>query len=292
MRAVRILYLSLVGLVACGSSGRDGHGVDASSPDAEATHDAAPPIDTSRVYAHSGSTLFRIDTQNLGTIQIGAMTGLGTQSLTDLAIDKNDQMVGITLNKIYTIDANTGTVTLIKDLSANARNLTSLSYVPADVNDPNSDDILVSANSFGDVFRIDPMAGTATQIGSYGTLPGGRVGSSGDIVAVRGLGIYATVDVTDPSSSPDPNANDYLAVIDPATWTATTIGTGTGFNNIFGLGYWAGKFYGFVDDKTNHMGRIIEIDPNTGKGTELLAGAQEWYGAGVTTAAPVGRTAP
>jgi hypothetical protein len=251
------------------------------------THDGSPPVDGSRVYAHSGSTLFRIDTQNLGTVQIGAMTGLGTQSLTDLAIDKDDHMVGITLDKIYTIDATTGAVTLIKDLSQSAQNLTSLSYVPRDINDPNSEDILVSANSAGAVFQIDPSSGMATQLGSYGTVPGGRVGSSGDIVAVRGLGIYATVDVTADPAHPDPSANDYLAVIDPATWTATPLGTGTGFNNIFGLGYWAGKFYGFVDDKTAHMGRIIEIDPNTGKGTEILAGAQEWYGAGVTTAAPI-----
>ena len=183
---------------------------------------------------------------------------------------------------IYTIDATTGAVTLIKDLSQSASNFTSLSYVPADINDPNSDDILVSANSFGDVFQLDPSSGTATQIGNYGTIANQQVGSSGDIVAVRGLGIYATVDVGTTA-----NSNDYLAVIDPATWTATPLGTGTGFNNIFGLGYWAGKFYGFVDDKTTHTGRIIEIDPNTGKGTEILSGAQEWYGAGVTTAAPI-----
>jgi hypothetical protein len=281
VRAVRILYLSLAALVACSPNNRDGNQPDAAGPDAPSRPDA-PPAETSRVYAHSGSTLFRIDTQNLGTIQVGAMTGLGTQSLTDLAIDKNDHIVGITLDKLYTIDATTGAVTLVKDLSQSATNFTSLSFVPKDLNDPASDDILVSANSFGDVFQIDPATGTATKIGSYGSVASGRVGSSGDLVAVRGLGIYATVDV---GTAPD--SNDYLAVIDPLTWTATPLGTGTGFNNIFGLGYWAGKFYGFVDDKTAHVGKIIEIDPNTGKGTEILSGAQEWYGAGVTTDAPV-----
>jgi hypothetical protein len=286
VRAVRILYLSLAGLVACGPTNRDGNGPDASSADAPAGHDGTT-IDSSRVYAHSGSTLFRIDTQNLGTIQIGAMTGLGNQSLTDLAIDKADHMVGITLDKIYTIDATTGAVTLIKDLSQNARGFTSLSYVPTDLDDANSEDILVSANDHGDVFEIDSNAGTATIIGNYGTVALGNVVSSGDIVAVRGLGIYATVDIYDPNTHQNVGT-DHLAVIDPAdNWKATPIGTGTGFDNIFGLGYWAGKFYGFVDDKTNHTGKIIEIDPNTGKGTEILSGAQEWYGAGVTTAAPI-----
>ncbi len=276
---MRILYLSLVALCACGPSNRDGSAAPDASTSGGSGQDAAP-ADTSRVYAHSGTTLFRIDTQNLGTIQVGSMTGLGTQSLTDLAIDKSDHMVGITLDKLYSIDSNTGAVTLIKDLSQSAKGFTSLSYVPSDLNDPNSTDILVSADSAGNVFQIDPTAGTATKIGSYGTVALGKVVSSGDLIGVRGLGIYATVDVgTEP--------NDYLAKIDPATWTATPIGTGTGYNNIFGLGYWAGKIYGFVDDKTSHSGKIITIDPNTGAGTEILSGAQEWYGAGVTTDAPI-----
>ena len=279
MRAVRILYLSIIGLVACGPSNRDGQGgPDAASSDSSSGTDAAG--DGSKVYAHSGGTLFRIDTQNLGTIQIGNMTGLGTQSLTDLAIDKADHMVGITLDKIYTIDATTGTVTLIKDLSQSAKGFTSLSFVPSDLNNSASDDILVSANDQGDVFQIDASAGTATKIGSYGTVALGKVISSGDLIGVRGLGIYATVDV-------GTETNDYLAKIDPTTWKATPIGAGTGFNNIFGLGFWAGKIYGFVDDKTTHTGKIITIDPNTGAGTEILSGAQEWYGAGVTTDAPI-----
>ena len=145
------------------------------------------------------------------------MTGLGTQSMTDLAIDKADHMVGITLDKLYSIDATTGTVTLIKDLSQSASNFTSLSYVPTDLDDPNSADILVSANSFGDVFKIDPTAGTATKLGSYGTLPGGRVGSSGDID--RRARTRHLRDGRYPIGSRDPNAPDYLAKIDPATWT-------------------------------------------------------------------------
>jgi hypothetical protein len=266
-------------LCACGPTNRDGQ---PAAPDASNSGSGtdAQTVDTSRVYAHSGGTLFRIDTQNLGTIQVGTMTGLGTQSLTDLAIDKSDHMVGITLDKIYTIDPNTGTVTLIKDLSQSAKGFTSLSYVPSDLNDPASEDILVSANDQGAVFQIDATAGTATQIGSYGTVALGKVVSSGDLIGVRGLGIYATVDV-------GMETNDYLAKIDPTTWAATPLGSGTGYNNIFGLGFWAGKIYGFVDDKTTHTGKIITIDPNTGAGTEILSGAQEWYGAGVTTDAPI-----
>jgi hypothetical protein len=279
---MKFLYLSL-SLLACGSSGRGGQNPDARGADGHAGGDGSNGI-TSRVYAHSGSVLYRIDTVNFGTVQIGAMTGLGSASLTDLAVDKNDHMVGVTLNKLYSVDATTGAVTLIKDLSQSTHNPTSLSYVPADLNDPNSADILVTADSVGDVYQIDEMTGSASKLGSYGTVALGKVVSSGDLIGVRGLGIYATVDVGNGSGSA---ANDYLAKIDPTSWTATPIGTGTGYNNIFGLGFWAGKIYGFVDDKTNHTGKIISIDANTGVGSEILSANIEWYGAGVTTDAPI-----
>ncbi len=275
-RAVRILYLSLVtGVIACGPGNRD-HGTGADAPPGGGDSGTA---DMSRVYAHSGSMLYRIDTQTLSTVPVGPMTGLGTQSLTDLAIDKADHMVGITLDKLYSIDAQSGAVTLVKDLSQSARGFTSLSYVPTDLNDPASADILVSANDQGDVFQIDPTTGGAMKIGSFGTVALGKVISSGDLVGIRGLGIYATVDVgTEP--------NDYLAKIDPVTWKATPIGSGTSFNNIFGLGYWNGRFYGFVDAGTG-KGKVVLIDPNTGAGTEIAAGSERWYGAGVSTDAPV-----
>jgi hypothetical protein len=277
---MRILALSIpLALVACGPDSRGNSG----GPEVDASTSGGADgqnVDMSRVYAHSGTTLYRIDTMSLQAIQIGTMTGLGTQSLTDLAVDKADNMVGITLNKLYSIDATNGTVTLIKDLPQNAQGLTSLSFIPTDLNDPNSADILVSANDQGNVFQIDPSTGSATMLGSYGTVAAGKVISSGDLIGVRGLGIYATVDVgTEP--------NDYLAQIDPVTWKATPIGTGTGYNNIFGLAFWGGTIYGFVDDMGAGAGKIITIDPSTGAGHEVLGGSIRWYGAGTSTDAPL-----
>src|SRR3569623_1352024 len=255
--AVRILTWCTCALLvtACGSPSR-GPG-DTSVAATTNQHDAPPNTgDLSRVYAHSGTTLYRIDTHTFAPQMIGNMTGLGTQSLTDLAVDKDDHMVGITLDKLYAIDATTGTVTLVKDLSQSANGFTSLSYVPADLNDPGSADLLVSANDQGDVYQIDASTGTAAKIGSYATV---NVGTE---------------------------ATDYLAKIDPVTWKATPLGAGTGFSHIFGLGYWAGTFYGFIDAGAG-AGKMVTIDQNTGAGTLINAGVQRWYGAGVTTDAPI-----
>jgi hypothetical protein len=218
-------------LAACGPSERTGGN---EQPDAAVTQGDGQQQypDTSRIYAHSGSKLYQVNNQTLAAVEIGTMTGLGTQSLTDIAIDKSDKMVGITLDKLYEINATTGAATLINDLSASAQNFTSLSYVPQDLNNSASPDILVSANSFGEVYQIDSFSGTATMLGDFGMQGTKQIGSSGDLIGVRGFGIYATVNV-----GTDTTAQDYLASIDPQTWAATVIGSGTGFNDIFGLAY-------------------------------------------------------
>lgn len=273
-----VLWTSIV-LGACGPSGRTDNG---DKPDARASGDSGQQQGpASRVYAHSGDKLYQVDTQTLSPVTIGTMVGLGAQSLTDIAIDKSDNMIGITLDKLYSIDPGTGAATLITALSTSAKNFTSLSFVPENFNDPNSADILVSANSFGEVYKIDATDGTATMLGDFGMSGSNQIGSSGDLIGVRGFGIYATVNVGTSTT-----AQDFLARIDPTTWTATIIGGGTGFNDIFGLAYWDGKIYGFVSMGAS-AGKIITIDPGTGAGTEVQSGAVRWYGAGVATDAPI-----
>lgn len=279
---MRIL-LAVVVLAACGPSDRDKPATDAPSPPDANETDATPPVDTSRVFAHSGGTLYRMNEATLAAVPIGPMTGLGTQSLTDLAIDKDDRMIGITLDKLYSIDATTGAATLIRDLSGDGRNLTSLSFVPVS-DDPASEDILVAANSFGEVFEIDPDTGSATQIGDYGTGALGDIRSSGDLFGVRGVGIFATVDVGDGT----PGSPDFLAKLDPANgWKATLRPNDTGFDKIFGVGYWGGIIYGFVDAGDADGGKMIQIDPGTGAATLLSSSDVRWFGAGVATDAPI-----
>ena len=265
-------------IVACGPNGRDSGTVDA--PHASGDIDAPPSVETSRVFAHSANTLYQIDNLTLHANQIGTMVGIGTQSLTDIAIDNHDHMVGITLDKLYSIDPATGAATLIKALGTSAHGFTSLSYVPDPAN-PTSD-ILISADGNGDVWQIDATMGNAMKIGSYGTSAGGKVVSSGDVIGVRGFGIYATVKV-------GTAADDYLAKIEPGNgWRATVLPSATGYTNIFGLGFWGGKVFGFVDLKTAPKGgNMIQIDPTTGSAVKLSLGTVEWYGAGVATNAPI-----
>jgi len=214
--------LGLVLLLSACSSSSSGHTPDATGG-ADATVDASGPVVDARpdslVYAHSGTHLYRIDTRTNAPVDIGAFTNIGTQTITDIAVDKDGAMVGITLNKLYSIDVNTGAATLIKALGVSAQNFTSLSYVPTNFSDPNSAEILVAASTAGEVYQIDPTSGNATKIGDYNQVGSStQIGSSGDIVAVRGLGILATVNVGGTLTDPD-----YLATVDPTTWVATPL---------------------------------------------------------------------
>jgi hypothetical protein len=283
--ALKLSLALVLGCASCGPGGRERVDGDPGDPDAPGepdgpSSDAFIP-DYSRVYAHSGSMLYRVDTLSLTPEVIGPITGLGTQSLTDLAVDSDDNMVGITLDKVVSIDPETGAATLLADMD-DINGFTSLCFVPLDLSDPHGPDRLVAANDQGEVYEINPDTGAASLIGDYGTVAAGKVRSSGDLIAVSGFGIYATVTIGDDLTDPD-----YLARIDPDTWIATPLGIGTTYDRIFGLGFWRDTIYGFVDNPGAGGGAFISLDRNTGASTLIEAGAIRWYGAGVATDAPV-----
>lgn len=283
---MRLLVVASILLAACGPNpggGDDGTGVDAAHPDAPSGPDGAIP-EQSQVYAHSGTELYRIDTNNLSVIDIGPFgAALGASSMTDIAVDKDGGMVGVSLSKIFSIDPATGTATFTANFNGSG-NLTSLSYVPMDPNNPNSAERLVTAGDNGDVLEVDPATGGTTLLGNYGMYMGNQMRSSGDIVSVHGFGTIATID-----AGPNLTDPDFLATIDPVTWAATPIGTAsTGYDRIFGLAFWGGTIFGFCDNgSTAGTGSLITVDPQTGVGTPVNTEQFRWYGAGVTTVAPI-----
>lgn len=289
----RLVVLAAViggSLIACGPKVSGGDDDDVPT---DAAIDGAPPIDgpggidadetpPSRVYAHSGDTLYRIDTTTNAANLVGPFTNLAMQGMLDIAVDRNERMIGVTRDKIFEIDPATGACTFLADFTGSA--LTSLSFVPANPAAPDGPEMLVAATDTGAVIRIDVVGttATATVIGDYGQLGGMDIISSGDIVYVKGFGTVATVDVGSAAGM------DYLATIDPTNnWAATVSTTATGFDKIFGIAFWGGTLYGFVDNGFGNGGSFIRIDRQTGVGTLIEAGTIRWFGAGVTTEAPI-----
>jgi hypothetical protein len=281
----RISLVLSLGLAACG------RGMPADSPDAGVEVDAdngpdGQPNVQSEVYGHSRTVLYRIDANNLDVIEIGSFgAALGNQGMTDIAVDKNDRMIGVTLDKIFEVNPETGAATHLADFDGTG-NLTSLSFVPVDPDDPDSAERLVTVGDAGNVYEISleaPTLGEATLLGNFGMNGADQIVSSGDMVSVRGLGTFATVNITDNFDDPD-----YLAQIDTTTWEATPLANATCCDQIFGLGYWGGTFFGFVDNATTPAsGRFVTIDPDTGESTPATNQNFAWWGAGVTTKAPI-----
>jgi hypothetical protein len=169
---------------------------------------------------------------------------------------------------VYRVDPATAKCTQLSN--ALAGDFNALSFVPAQQLGRTGDDVLVAArNSDGQVFEVNPMTGATTAIGAMGAM----FVSSGDLVSVANLGTLQTV--------PGPS-HDRLVRLAANTFAATPIGTDTGFSNIWGIAFWKNKVFGFTD-----QGEFITIDPVTGAGVLVSNNGVQWWGAAVTTVAPV-----
>jgi hypothetical protein len=270
--------VTLAFLVACAAGNETGldaaGGADAGDgPDSGPRADAFPlPPDTA-VYAHSSTELFTIDPDTFNRTSVGLFTFSGeSEFITDIAVDKDGNMVGISLNTVYAIDPDTAATTLLSQFPESEGGLTSLSFVPVDIDDPSSAARLVAADFDGVVWEINKDTGQRTMLGNYNAT-GSMIGSSGDIVSITGFGTLATVNI-------EGDDTDHLARIDPDTWQAIVLGD-TGRDRIFGIGFWGGEVYGFTDNM-----EFVTIDASNGQVTSSQNTGIRWWGAGVTTIAP------
>lgn len=243
-----------------------------------------------RVYAHTAKTLYLFDPLAETLTKIGDLSCLNPgDRLLDIALDRDSVMYGTSDDGFLRIDPVDARCSYVKEDPA-AQYPNSLSFVPMGTVD-DTKEVLVgyqfdpdAVNEATFYVQIDLGTGTMTKVGDLNP-PGAavRYKSSGDLISTSRNGNKAYLSVKKVS---DPEANDYLAEIDPKTGTIKTIVGDVTQKNLYGLAQWAGTAYGFNDD-----GNIIEIDMATGAGTTLMtltedAGVVAWFGAGMTTIAP------
>jgi outer membrane protein assembly factor BamB len=257
----------LVLLAACGAPSRDdGGGVDGGG----SIVDAGPQADAfpGAIFAHSSDTLYRLDPDTGVLSTVGAFQfppGQGGEEMTDLAIDADLRIFGVSFGSLYRIDAETAACTYLAPLTDS---FNGLSFLARGTFDPDQE-TLVGTSEGGNIYILDPATGASTLLGNYGNFQE----SSGDLVSVEDFGTVATLVGS--------GGGDVLARIDPQTGHATPIGA-TGFDGIWGLAFWKDRLYGFTSD-----GKVLTIDPTTGVGTQLDAEPTQFWGAGVPTTAPV-----
>ena len=262
MRLRHGIYCALVvGTLACGPAGDEAPGNGYTPP--------GTPAAEAKVYAHSDSALYTVDPDSLQVTLIGEFLwseDAPFDSMTDIAIDGAGHMVGISFDHVYAINPATAEVTYLADLD---RSFNGMSFISTSEMD-GAGEILVAAALDGSFYRLDPVTGQSTSIGTYGA----DMASSGDIVSVAGFGTVATVTRVDATT-------DWLVRVDPSTGAATPIGD-TGVTGIWGLGFWGSEIYGFTSSN-----QFVLLDRQTGRASVVESSQVEWWGAGVTTEALV-----
>lgn len=285
-----LLCVPALALVACGAddaprfvadSGvrRDAGALDAGPatyPDVQAIDvgrpDIPPLLDDVRVYAHTADSLYAIDPRSFTVTRVGDFIWPdGPSQMTDLAINATGEAWGITFTSLYRVDLATARCTFVAPFAGAVFN--GLSFIPGGELEPG--EVLVAANRNGAYVRVDPATGAIRQLGLYGP----DTGSSGDLVSVAGGGTFATIVDLDVGFGEEPV--EYLARIDPTNGRATRIGP-TGVTRTWGVGYWRSRVYGFTEG-----GAVVTLDITTGRATEVARNNVAWWGAAVTTIAPV-----
>jgi len=250
---------------------------DVSVPDFDP--DSKPPIGDTYVYAHSDARLYRLDAKTLAVTEIGEFqdtSGSKLIGITDIALDKDANMYGISFGVLYAIDYKAKGGPMCKQLATLDTEFNGLTFVPEGMIDVGKE-VLIGVATDGGWWRIDVKTGstsaTTTKLGSYG----GGLASSGDTVGIIGDKVYATVEGTT-------GPGDHVIIVDPKTGAKVKDLGDTGVPGLWGVGYWGGVMYGFKSD-----GSLYSIDLATAKATLIPLTTKPdngWWGAGVRTSAP------
>src|SRR4029453_8338309 len=127
------------------------------------------------VFAHSYDTLYRIAPHTISIDQVGPFVWPeGTDTMTDIAVDAEGRVVGISFTVIYEIDAATARCRRMADLD---REVNGLAFVR-----DGDDEILLGTALDGSVVRLDPFTGDSTTVGNFGN----NLTPSGELVSGQG----------------------------------------------------------------------------------------------------------
>ncbi len=266
------------------------------------------------IYADTDDSLYSLDPQTNAVTLIGAFAGFGGGSgdngATDVAVDAEGDVYINSESAVYkaVLPAGAGTVNLTNRVSItlqSGQSFYALAFAPAGV--LGSGETLVGGDNNGEIWSIDPSSGATKDLGSFGPNPsyaGDVLGLSGDIVfymnaSGQPTGL-ATIRSCKSGGSSCTTKDDYLAGIDmgalataytsgtPASsllagvygGSANSVGAGTNFGELFGLGAWEGTVFGFG----HNPAELVTISTSTGAGTLVSSAfSSGWAGAGVST---------
>jgi hypothetical protein len=279
------------------------------------------------VYAHTDTALYSLDPKAMPPTLalIGSFSGMGDgayNAITDLAVNAEGEVYVNTESAVFKADVPTSpgpvNLSLIATIAtAKDQYFYALAFAPKGF--LGSGETLVGGDGSGELYAIDTTGGTLQDLGNFGGVPGTTNGDffglSGDVVfytdamgTPTGMATIRSCSTSSKGDTTCTSTDDYLAGIDmtalAAAYTSgkkatsllggiyggstTSVGTGTMYGDIFGLGAWGDTVYGFTRaNKTTSTPYLLSISTTTGLGSIVPSSpgftTDGWSGAGVTT---------
>lgn len=325
MHRATLIFTVALGAAACSASGRstgfdDDGGAGSSGglvPGSSGglggdggTLDGTAPSGAPLLYAHTDTTLFQLDPQNIG----GPMTTVGdfdcvgssgpAKTMTDLAVSKDGKLYGVSEGAAFPLTIQGSTVHCETTWPLPMTKFYGLTVAPENTLGP-QEVLIAAAGQGGGLYQIDATSGIPTQVGTLGTDPKSGLAweLSGDIVFLANGGMpvgFATVR-TCPSNKPCATTDTLIEVdvkaIKPGkqsvlksvrgpttkgSW-CTNSASPNSFGSMFGIVAYKDVVYGF-----SRAGDIVEIHNSDGSACLISSDTTRKYaGAGITTIAPV-----
>jgi len=264
---------------------------DASKPDARTgvdpdtslppEGDAGGPRGT--IYVQTGRALQTYDPYSKQLKTVGPFSCLPADDfMLDIAVDRDSNIYGTTSNDTFVkVDAISGACTVIRQ-GTGLEYPVLIAFVPRGTLDP-ANDALVGFDDDA-YLRVNLQTGVVTKVGTLNPPDASSpYSAAGDLISAGANGMFLTA--TSPGSPGD--AGDFFVRFDPKTGRRLSLVGNTGYERLFGLGYWGGRIFAFTTP-----GEILQVDPRTAKATLVKrvpgndAGDPVFYGAGSTTLAP------
>lgn len=241
-------------------------------------HDPAlPGVTLSEfVYAHTATTLFRLDVKTLQLIEVGAFgfpTDGRNHQMTDIGIDRYGVLYGMTFDALYVCHPETASCRLLGALPGSFNGMT---FVPREALG-SAADALVGVTQSGEWHRLDVVGTTvsSTKLGSFGAYC-----SSGDVFSAADVGTFATVDE---GVYPCSGGADIVVRLDPADGHVIgEVAQLDGYVSVWGLAGWDTRVFAF-----DAAGDIVVLDLDDGDIVGVISDTgNEWWGAGTRTLFP------
>jgi len=275
---------------------------------------------TTTIYGNTDDSLYSMDPQTQAVTLIGKFSGTGggtnDTTVTDVAVNAAGDVYVNTESVIYkaALPSGPGAVQLTKiatiALKQNQR-FYALAFTPKGA--LRADEALIGGDGTGEVWSIDPASGATKHLGNFGKDPRDAtkvLALSGDLVFYidaqnKPTGLATIRSCASGGTSCD-HSSDFLAGVDMTALAAayssgtpaasllggiyggsgSSVGSGVGRGDLFGLGAWQGDVYAFGRSATASPAQLLAVDTQSGKGSALpgtFAFTNGWSGAGVTT---------